>query len=58
MYNEIKVLYYITYLPFFLYRIEITIRMIMTLTIMFIRVTPITIPATVPLFKPVEMYIN
>ena len=32
----------ITYLPFFLYRIEITIRMIMTLTTMFIRVTSIT----------------
>ena len=30
--------------------------MIMTLTTMIIRVTPITIPATAPLFKPAEMY--
>ena len=37
---------------------EIRIRMIMTLTKMFTRVTPITIPATAPLFKPAEMYIN
>ena len=32
--------------------------MIMTLTTMFNRVTPITIPATVPLFKPVDTLIN